>query len=180
MGVDELGEAALKAGEHVVEGKCVGREVDPLGAGGKNGKGLAGPKTVGLAPVSDIGNRSLHVLVESFHIAFPLKSTLISLNILKDDASPLGVVNFLVYLLDNIGSTVFLDANIVDILDVLCELLVSLVVSVVNGATIKAHNTGEAVVVVDGSSGGDLGTETVTTDCGKGNLVLVHEANDIV
>jgi len=73
-----------------------------------------------------------------------------------------------------------LNVNIIGILDVFRELLICLVVSVIEGTTIKAHHSGEAVHVVDCSGSGDLSTETVTTNGGKGQLVLIHEANDVI
>ena len=98
--------------------------MNPLGTGSEDGKSLAGPETVRLTPVSDIRNVFLHVLVKSIQVAFPLKGALISLDILKDNASPLGMMHYLVYLLDSIRCAVFLDANIADALNVLSELLV--------------------------------------------------------
>lgn len=67
-------------------------------------------------------------------------------------------------LLNNISSVVLLNVNISDILNILCELLVSLVISVIKRAAVETHNASEAVHVIDGSGGGDLSTETVTTD----------------
>jgi hypothetical protein len=71
---------------------------------------------------------------------------------------------YLVNLFDGIRCTVFLDANIADALNVLSELLVRLVVSVIDGAPIKVNNTCEAVRVVDCSSCCDLSSETVTSN----------------
>jgi hypothetical protein len=181
MGGDELRELALKAGEHIVELKGIIRvQVHTLGSGGEHSYGLAGPKTVELALVSNIGNELLGVLVKTLEVAFPLKGALVGLDVLKDDASPFGVGHALMNLLDSISWWELLNADISHILDVLSEILEGLVVSVVKRATIKAHNTSESVVMVDSGSSCDLSTETVTTNSGKSDLVLVRKSHDIV
>ena len=86
----------------------------------------------------------------------------------------------LMHLLDNILCGVFLNADTVHVLHVLSELLVRLVVSVVDGAAVEAHNASEAAVVVDGCSCGHLRTETVATYSCHGNLVLVHEPHNVI
>ena len=83
-------------------------------------------------------------------------------------------------LLDNISSIVFLNANFVHILNVLGKFLISLVVSVINGASIKVNDTSEAVVVINGGGSSDFSTESVTTDGSQSDLVLIHEAHDII
>ncbi len=103
----------------------------PLGSCGEQSKSLTRPETVGGAPVGNVRGELLHVLVESLHVAFPLKGALVGLNVLQNNASPLGVVNLFVDLLNNISSVVLLNVNISDILNILCELLVSLVISVI-------------------------------------------------
>lgn len=49
----------------------------------------------------------------------------------------------------------------------------------VDGATFQADDTCESVVVVDGSGSGNLGTEPMASDSGHGDLLLVHEPDDI-
>lgn len=58
--------------------------------------------------------------------------------------------------------------------------MVCLVISVIERTTLKANNSSEPVHVVDGSSGSDLGSETVSTNSGKSDLVRVHKSDDIV
>jgi hypothetical protein len=88
--------------------------------------------------------------------------------------------NALVNLLNNISSRVFLNVNILGSLYILCQLLVSLMISVIKRTAIKAHHTGEAVHVVNSSGSGDFGTETVSTDRSHSKLVLVHEAHNVI
>jgi len=88
--------------------------------------------------------------------------------------------NSFVNLLDNIRGIVFLDSNVSHVLDVLCQLLVRLVISVVDGTSVKSHDSSESVHVIDGGCSGDLSTETVTTDSCKSDLVLIHEPDDVI
>jgi hypothetical protein len=122
----------------------------------------------------------LGVLVETLHVALPLQVALAGLNILKDNASPLGMRDALGDLLESVSSTQCLNVEVPDCLDVLSELLVGLVVLVIEGAAVEVDDSRESVVVVDGSGSGNLGTETVTTNGRHGDLVLIHKPHDIV
>lgn len=180
MGRDLLGEFALKTGEHIVELQGVGREVHPLGGGREDGEGLTGPQPVRGAPGGYVGDELLGVLVETVEVASPLQVALAGLDVLEDDASPLGVRNAVGDLLDGLLRVEVLDAEVLADLDVLCELLVGLVVLVVEGAAVETHDTRESVHVVYGSRSCNLGTETVTTDRRHRDLVLVHKSHDII
>jgi len=83
-------------------------------------------------------------------------------------------------LLDGIGGIQSLNVDVSDTLDVLSELLVSLVVLVIERATVEVDDSGESVHVVNCGGGGDLGTETVTTNGSHCDLMLIHEPHDIV
>jgi len=177
---DLLGELALQAREHVIELEGVSREVHPLGGRSEDGQSVAGPQAVGLAPVGDFGYKLLGILVEAIEVGLPLEGALAGLNILKDDAAPLGVRNAIADLLNGLGRAQVLNLELVHLLDVVGKLLVSLIVPVVERAAVEAHNTGETVVVVDGSGSGNLGAETVAANRRHGDLVLIHEPYDVV
>jgi hypothetical protein len=65
-------------------------------------------------------------------------------------------------------------------LDVASELLPSLVVLMIKRTTLVLDEAGESLHVVNGSGGGNLGSETVSSDSSEANLLLVHEADNIV
>lgn len=180
MDVDLLGKLALKSWEHVVKLQSVSAEVDPRGLGGEDGKSLAGPETIGLAPGGDVWEELLCVFVKTFHVAFPLEGSSLSAEVLDDDLSPLGVRHLLVNPLDGLGVIHLLDVQVSDILDVLREFLISSIVSVVEGTSIQAHNSSESVHVVDCSCSGNLSTESVSSNSSHGDLVFVHVSDNVV
>lgn len=152
----------------------------PLGGCREDGECLAGPETVGGAPGGYIRDKLPGVLIKTVEIASPLQVALGGLDVLQDDASPLGVRDAISDLLDCLLCVQVLDAQVLADLDVLNQLMVSLVVLVVQGASVKAHDSRKSIIVVDGSRGGYLGTETVTTDGRHCNLVLVHKPHNII
>lgn len=154
--------------------------MNPLRGSSENSKGLTGPETVGGTPVSNIRNEFLCVLVQALNVEFPLKSALIGLDVLQENASPLRVGNALMNSLDGLSRSELFDIQVPCLLNVLSKFLVCLVVSVVKRTAIQAHNTGESVHMVNGCGSGDLSTETVTANGSKGDLVLVHVSHDIV
>lgn len=180
VGRDLLGELALEAREHVIELEGVGRKMHPLGRCSEDGKGVAGPQAVGLAPVGDFRYKLLGILVEAIEVALPLEGALAGLNILKDDAAPLGVGNTIADLLNGISRAQVLNLKLVHLLNVVGEFLVCFVVPVVQRAAVEANNACEAVSVIDCSGSGNLGAETVATNRRHGDLVLIHEPYHIV
>lgn len=52
--------------------------------------------------------------------------------------------------------------------------------SVIDRSSIETHNSSESLKVGSGSSSSDLSTESVTSDSGHGNLLLVHEPDDVL
>ena len=152
----------------------------PLGGCGEDGECLAGPQTIRRAPGSYIRNELLGVLIKTVEIASPLQVALAGLNVLQNDASPLGVRDAISDLLDCLLCVEVLNAEILADLDVLSKLLVSLVVLVVERASVKADDASKSIIVVDGSGSCNLGTETVTTDSCHRNLVLVHKPHNII
>ena len=109
-----------------------------------------------------------------------MQVTLAGLDVLKNDASPLGVRNAVSDLLDCLLSVEVLDAEVLADLDVLCKLLVRLVVLVIEGTAVEADNSGESVGVVDGCGGCNLGSETVTADRRHRDLVLIHKSHNVI
>ena len=179
MSIDETGEFAFESGEHVVEGKCVGREVDPAGVGGEDSHSLAWPETIGLTPVSDIRVEFLHVGGKSSHIVFPGWSATLSIQILFEDAGPLGAADVLIKSSDSLATIHTREVHTVGKLDVGLQLLVSLVILEVERATFILNDSGESIKISSSSGGGDLGSETVSTDGGHSDLLRVHPADNI-
>ena len=91
MDVDVTGELSFKAGEHVVEGKGVGRKVNPAGVGRKDSESVSGPETVGLTPDGDVGHRFHYVGMEGVHVVFP--GELFGVKVLLENCTPFGVCN---------------------------------------------------------------------------------------
>lgn len=180
MGVDQSGELTLKAGEHIIEGKGVRCQVNPSGVSSKDGKSLTRPETVPTGPGGNIGVVLLRVLVKALDVQFPGGVGSLGVDVLFEDRSPFGTGDTGV---NSFVSTSIVEGRQVQIgseIDVSSEFLVGLVVLLIKGTSLEVDDTGEPVHVIDGSSGGDLGSETVTSDGSHGNLVLVHESNDIV
>ncbi len=50
----------------------------------------------------------------------------------------------------------------------------------VERTTFELNYTSKSVEIADGSSSGDLGTESVTTNRRIGNLFLIHKSNDVL
>ena len=102
------------------------------------------------------------------------------LDVLQNDASPLGVRNAISDLLDCLLGIEVLNAKVLADFDVLSQFLVSLIVLVVEWASVKADDPSKSIIVVDGSGSCNLSTESVTTDSCHGNLVLVHKPHNII
>ncbi len=152
----------------------------PLRGCCKDCESLARPETVGGAPGCDIGLELLCILVESVNVRFPLQVAFGGLNILKNDAPPLGVRYAVSDFLDCVLGIEVLNTEVFADLYILYELLVSLIVGVVEGTAIKTNNTRESVRVVDCSGCSYLGSKTVTTDSSHCDLVLIHKSHDVV
>lgn len=65
--------------------------MDPTRVGSEETEGLAGPKSVALAPNGDIGHILLGILIEGFHVILP--HDLLRADVLLEDAGPLCVVD---------------------------------------------------------------------------------------
>ena len=109
-----------------------------------------------------------------------MQVALAGLDVLQNDASPLGVRNAISDLLDCLLGVEVLNAKVLADFDVLSQFLVSLIVLVVERASVKADDPSKSIIVVDGSGSCNLSTESVTTDSCHGNLVLVHKPHDII
>jgi len=88
--------------------------------------------------------------------------------------------NTVIHLLNCFLGAELLDLKVSHLLDVVGELLVGLVVSMVDGATVEVYHTSEAVDVIDGCDCSDFSTETVATNGCEGDLVFIHEPHYIV
>lgn len=171
------GELVLEHGECVIEGQGVGRHVNPAGVVGKHSHGLTGPETAGRP--RNIGGLLLRVLAHSFNVEGPGRSAVKGQVLLKN-AVPLGAGNVLIKGLEDVlalhvgNGEAGSEPNVAD------QLLVGLVVTVLEGTTLKVDNTGEPVHVVNSGLGSDLGTEAVTADSGHGDLIFVHEADNVL
>ena len=84
-GINLSRELSLKSREYVVELKGVGIQVYPSRVSCEDGKSLTRPKSVVWSPVSNIWNEFLSILVKSFQITLPLKSSFLSKHVLQDD-----------------------------------------------------------------------------------------------
>jgi len=64
--------------------------------------------------------------------------------------------------------------------DVIRKFMVSLVVLVVQWTSLILDESSEPVHVVDGGCSSNLGSVSVTSNSSETDLVIVHEANDII
>ena len=89
MDVDVTRELSFQTGEHVIERKSVGRQMDPPGVGRKQSKGVSGPETIRLTPDRDVGLLLAGVGSKVVHVVFP--GELFGVQVLLEDCTPLGV-----------------------------------------------------------------------------------------
>lgn len=148
--------------------------------GGEDGKSLSGPETVRARPGGDIGNVLLGVLVKTLNVQFPRGGAALGVDVLLEDRSPLSTSNTVVNSLISTSNVERRKVQISGELDVLFQFLVGLVVLVIKRTSFQTNNTSEPVHVIDSSSSGNLGTETVTSNSSHSDLVIVHESNDVV
>jgi len=180
MSVNLLGELTIKHRENIVKRQGVSAEMDPARVGSENSEGLSGPETIRLAPVSNIGNVLAHVLVEGVHVDSPGESASLSVDVLLKDRGPFLASNSLVNSLVNLSLVHLGNFDSFSMLDVRVELLVSLVILVIKRSSFELNNTSEAFKIGISSSGSNFSTETVTSNSSSGDLVGVHETDDIL
>lgn len=145
----------------------------------ENGKGLSGPKTVGLAPDGSVWLELFGVLVKTVHVDFPVWGATLSIKVALEDLGPLGTGDVLVKVTKSLSAVHGGKVHLGSQLDVAGKLVPGLVVLMVKGTSFVLDNASEAVVV--GSSGGssNLCSITVTSNGSQSDLVLVHEADDV-
>ncbi len=131
-------------------------------------------------PASHIRLTELHVAVESINVHFPLDRSTSVFEILLKNLCPLFAFNVLS---NKLGSSIVVSLGDVEAsaeLDIPLEFLVGLVISVVEGTTLKVDDSGTSVHVVDGGGQGNLGSEPMTSHRSHGELVLIHKPSNVV
>lgn len=101
--VDVSWEFAEETWDHLVEGHRVSREVNPSRVGGEDGEGLSWPKSVALAPNSNIRNNFLHVGSKSINVEFPSKRVTLLFEVASENACPLWARNVIINVLDGLA-----------------------------------------------------------------------------
>lgn len=129
--------------------------------------------------MTDIRGVFLNILVKPIHIASPSHTSSFGNQVLHKYLSPLGALNF-VYSFYYCTSILSSYVNIVCVLNVANEFLVSFVVFVVDWSPFEVDNSSESVEVADGGCGGYLSSVSVSTNGCHGNIVIIHESNDII
>jgi len=176
---DMAGELAREARNNSVEGKGVSGEVDPSGVGGEDGESLSGPESVVLVPAGSIGLVLAHILRKSIDVKLELNVVALLLQVLGEDGGPLGAGDVASEIFSGSGHIEGLIHVIGDV-DVGLQLLEGLVVSVVERASLEVDNAGASVEVIDSSGESDLGSESMSSESGHGELLFIHEAYDVV
>ena len=152
--------------------------MNPTRVSCEDGKGLARPETVGLAPDGDIRVELSHVLGKSLQVDFPVRSAA-NIKVLLEDAGPLVAADVSIDMTHGLGTFKGGKVHLVGKVDVGLQLLVSLVVLVVEGTSFILNDTSESVKIGRGSGSSDFSAETVTSNGSHGDLVLVHPSDDI-
>jgi hypothetical protein len=177
-GVNISRELTLKSGVDVVERKGVGGEVNPSRVGSEKAKGFSRPETVWLTPGSNIGDVLTRVSVESFHVVLPLH--LFNIKVLLEDSSPFGARDASFDGSESSRGFHALKLHVGSEVNVVLQFVPGFVILVADGTTFKVNNTSESVEVSVGSSSGELGSETVTSNGSHSNFVSIHVSHDIV
>lgn len=177
--IDVAGELAFKSRDDVVELKSVGREMHPSRVSSEEAEGVAGPHAVAGAPSGNIRLSLGHVLSESKGIELPVSLTTLGLEVLLENGSPLVASDVVANVLTGLSHVELTLRHSSGSINIRLELLIRLIVSVIERSAVKVHNTSDSVQIGIGSSKSNLGTEAVTTKSSHGQLLLVHETDDI-
>lgn len=180
MSKDLFGELVHETGEHIIERQGVCGHVNPARFRCENSEGLAGPQSVALFPHGDIGLEFFSISVQVRKVEFPLGVFSAQVEVLFKNAKPFGTGDTFFEGLDNLSSVHVVHVQLSCELNVTSELLIGLVVSVVEWATLQIDNTSKSIEVVDSSCSGNFSTEAVTANGCKSNFLIVHESNNIV
>ena len=144
---DLFRELSLESWEDIIEGQSVCCEVHPSRVGSKDGKGLSGPETIGLAPEGNIWVELLHVGGQGWHVVFPVWCAAISVKVLLEDAGPLAARNVLVNSANGLGAIHASEVHASSELNVGLKLLVSFVVAVIKRTSLVLDHSREPVHV---------------------------------
>ena len=173
-------ELTLESWHNVVELKSVGGEVDPSGVGGEDVHRLSWPESVMLVPAGSMWLLHSHVINESINIEFIINRCALILKVLNKDASPFWASDVVSKVFGSTSHISLRKIKLFGSLYVFMDLLVGLVVLMVEWSTVELDYTSASFHVVDGRGKCNLGSETVTSESDHGQLLLVHETNDIV
>ena len=179
VSVNEAREFTLELREDIVEGKCVSGEMNPARVGSKDSKSLTRPKTIRLAPVSYIGDEFFHVGSESTHVVFPSWSASINIQALFEDACPFRTIYVLINLSESLRTIHSCEIHGVCKVNILLQLLVSLMILMVQRTTFILNNSSKSIKICSSCCGGNLSTETVTSNGRHSDFILVHPSDNI-
>jgi len=172
-------ELTLKSWNDIVELKGIGSQMNPSAVSGEKAKSISWPETVMLVPAGDIWLSLFHVGDKVINVEFEGGETILLLNVLFENSSPLLAGNVVVNGLSGSRDIHLRVDNLLSNLHVALELLISLVESVVKRSSIKVDNTSASIHIVNGGGKSNLGSETVSSEGGHSDLFLVHKSYDI-
>lgn len=97
----------------------------------------------------------------------------------EEASSPVGTGDFVLEQVDDgwvrtLGVEIFQSAGAVS------QISEGLVIELVHGGAVQAEIASHVLVMVAGSSQGNLGTNTVTSQSGHTNLMLVHKSGNVI
>ena len=147
---------------------------------GEGEHGSSGVETDAGVPGGQIRRGISHqIAVDSVVVEIPFVSMVSLYETVQEPCSPVGAGDFVLEEVDN-GGVGSLNAEIFEGAGAVSESCEGFVVELVHGGGVKSEVAAYMVIVVAGSSKGDLSTDPVASECGGTNFVLVHEAGDIV
>jgi hypothetical protein len=178
-GGDMAWELTVKSWDDVIELQGVGAQMNPSRVGSEDSQSISWPETVMLVPAGNIWLSLLHVSDEVVDVEEERGNSVLLLDVLSENRRPLLAGDLFI---DGLVGSGNVHLGVDDRLgngNVRLKLLVSLIVPVVKGSSIKVDNTGASIHVVNGCCESNLGTETVTSHGGHGDLLVVHKSNNV-
>ena len=117
--------------------------------------------------------------MESSHVVFPGKSAAVNVKIFLKDTGPFGTGDVLINMAQSLGTIKLIKIHLCGKIDVRGKFLPSLVIEVVNGTTLVLNNASKSLQISSSSGCGNFRSETMTSDSGQRNLLLIHPTDDV-
>jgi len=117
--------------------------------------------------------------MKSSHVVFPRDSATFNVKVFLEDASPFGTGDVLINQTQSLRTVDLIKLHLSGKIHVRSELLPSLVVKVVNRPTLVLNYASKSFEISGSSGCGNLRSETVTSDSGHSNLLLIHPTDNV-